>query len=425
METDNQEYIKKNYSFNFSLLMIDALGFGAAYSMMIPTGFVPDVVKELTNSWFLPPLIISIFFLGIFFSQFITSAFRLKETYAKTDVIKWALAERLGIVLLYLTLSFNLNNLLQLRLFFLFYAVFIFSAGAILPSYFDMVSRILYKRRPLFFAINLSLTSVTGFFLSNYAEKIIDETSIVNGYRQALLIVIVVTTISLVSLLLFREPKPIQIKKDDIRFFQEIKNKTKEWSEIYQKNYKIKYFCIANMICVFPEAIAPFYSIWLLDKGFDKSTLAQWVALIFVGQGIGSFLVTMLGSLKGFKYTYVLGLLFHSVAALLFLTNPVRFHYSIFFFTGLGLGCFVNSVANIAIELASTGDAGNINALLGIFRMPGFVLLPLVVSFFIQQASTTYVFVAILISCLISIFVLYRNIDSEIYPKVRFWSSDS
>ena len=111
METDNQEYIKKNYSFNFSLLMIDALGFGAAYSMMIPTGFVPDVVKELTNSWFLPPLIISIFFLGIFFSQFITSAFRLKETYAKTDVIKWALAERLGIVLLYLTLSFNLNNL--------------------------------------------------------------------------------------------------------------------------------------------------------------------------------------------------------------------------------------------------------------------------------------------------------------------------
>ena len=404
--------------------MIDALGFGAAMSMMIPTGFVPDVINQLTDSWFLPPLIISLFFLGVFFSQFISSAFRKKETYAKSDVIKWALAERLGIVLLYFSLSSNLNAQLQVRFFFFFYAVFIFSAGAILPSYFDMVSRILYKRRPLFFALNLSLSAFSGFILSNYAENIIDKTSIVNGYREALLVVIIVTTITLPPLMLIREPKEIR-EKVKVEFFVEIKRKVLEWRKIYASNIEIRYFCIANMVCAFPEAISPFYSIWLLDRGFDKSTLAQWVGLIFVGQGLGSFTVPIIGRLKGFKSTYILALAFHCIATLFYLISPLNFHYLIFLFTGLGLGCFMNSLSNIAIELANTGDAGNINALLGIFRMPGFVLLPLLVSFFVQQISTVYSFVMILGACCMSILIVNKNIKDPIYLKVRFWDSDS
>ena len=405
--------------------MVDAFGFGAAMSMMIPAGFVPDVVDQLTDLWFLPSMIISLFFFGVFFSQFISSAFREKETYAKSSVVKWAIVERLGIVLLYLSLSTELSTQSQLRFFFFSYAVFIFSAGAILPSYFDMVSRILYKKRSLFFALNLSLSSITGVVLSNYAKNIIDKTTIVNGYRQALLIVILVTTISLISLLIIREPKPIHVESKKVKFFEEIPKKFDEWKNIYLTNHEIKYFCIANMVCVFPEAVSPFYSIWLLDRGFDKSTLAQWVALIFIGQVVGSFIVPILGKSRGFKTTYILALIFHSVSALLFLFDPISLHYLIFFFTGLGLGSFINSLSNIAIELAKTGDGGNINALLGIFRMPGFILLPIIVAFFVQQNSSVYILISILISCGASIFVVMRNIDSGIFPQIRFWASDS
>lgn len=424
MSQNNQDYIKKNYAFNFSLLMIDALGFGAAYSMMIPTGFVPDVINQLTDSWFLPPLIISLFFLGVFFSQFFASALRKKETYAKSDVIKWALAERIGILLLFFSLSPSLNSETQVRFFFLFYAIFIFSAGAILPSYFDMVSRILYKHRPLFFALNLSLSSVTGFILSNYAESIIANTSIVNGYREALLVVIIVTTVSLVSLVLIREPKETS-EKVKIKFFVEIKSKVLEWRSLYASNVEIKYFCLANMVSAFPEAISPFYSIWLLDRGFDKSTLAQWVALMFVGQGLGSFTVPLIARFRGFKSTYLLALVFHCVATLFYLVNPMGLHNFIFLFTGLGLGCFINSRSNIAIELATTGDAGNINALMGIFTVPGLVLLPIVVGFFILQIPITYILVSILIACCVAIIVITKNISNPIYLKVRFWDSDS
>jgi hypothetical protein len=425
MQPTNEEYIKKNYSYNFALLVIDAFGFGAAYSMMVPTGFVPDVIDQLTDSWLLPSLIISLFFLGIFFSQFVASAFREKETYAKSSVIKWGTIERLGIVLLYLSLTADISSEAQLRFFFLSYAVFIFSAGAILPSYFDMVSRILYKNRSIFFALNLSLGSITGVLLSNYAKNIIEKTSIVNGYKQALVVVILVTTISFISLLIIREPKPTNVEIKKVKFSKEIQKKVIEWKNIYLTNHEIKYFCIANMVCVFPEAVSPFYSIWLLDKGFDKSILAQWVALIFIGQGIGSFIVPILGKSKGFKITYILGLVFHTMAALLFLIDPLSLHYIIFLFTGIGLGSFVNSLSNIAIELAKTGDAGNINALLGIFRMPGFVLLPIIVAFFVQQNSSVYILISILISCGASMYLVFRKIESKILPQIRFWTSDS
>ena len=85
----------------------------------------------------------------------------------------------------------------------------------------------------------------------------------------------------------------------------------------------------------------------------------------------------------------------------------------------------MNSVSNIAIELATTGDAGNINALLGIFRMPGFVLLPLLVSFFINQISLVYIFISIILACWLSIYIVIKYINNPINPKVRFWSSDS
>ena len=106
--------------------MVDAFGFGAAMSMMIPAGFVPDVVDQLTDLWFLPSMIISLFFFGVFFSQFISSAFREKETYAKSSVVKWAIVERLGIVLLYLSLSTELSTQSQLRFFFFSYAFFFY-----------------------------------------------------------------------------------------------------------------------------------------------------------------------------------------------------------------------------------------------------------------------------------------------------------
>ena len=59
--------------------MVDAFGFGAAMSMMIPAGFVPDVVDQLTDLWFLPSMIISLFFFGVFWSQMQTNKFGTRE----------------------------------------------------------------------------------------------------------------------------------------------------------------------------------------------------------------------------------------------------------------------------------------------------------------------------------------------------------
>ena len=87
------------------------------------------------------------------------------------------------------------------------YAVFVFRAGAILPSYFDLVSRVLYKYRSVFFSINLTTGSASGYLVSRYVDSQIKNKGLVEGYLEGLILVIIITTISLIPLILIKEPK--------------------------------------------------------------------------------------------------------------------------------------------------------------------------------------------------------------------------
>ena len=87
------------------------------------------------------------------------------------------------------------------------YTIFVFSAGAILPSYFDLVSRVLYKYRSIFFSINLTMGSASGYLVSRYVDSQIKNNGLVEGYLDGLLLVIVITTISLIPLILISEQK--------------------------------------------------------------------------------------------------------------------------------------------------------------------------------------------------------------------------
>ena len=52
------------------------------------------------------------------------------------------------------------------------------------------------------------------------------------------------------------------------------------------------------------------------------------------------------------------------------------FQNLIFIFAGLGAGTFISSQSNISVEIGTVGDAGNTNAMLTAFRLPGLLLGP-------------------------------------------------
>ena len=127
------------------MFIFDSIGFGAAFALLIPGSYPPDVALAISNRWYGASLIVIIFYAVGILGQIITSSNREVEQDSKRGVIFWGVIERLGFVLIFIVLKFFPNNAFSFELFMVSYAVFVFSAGAILPSYFDLVSRVLYK----------------------------------------------------------------------------------------------------------------------------------------------------------------------------------------------------------------------------------------------------------------------------------------
>ena len=407
------------------MFILDSIGFGSAFALLIPLSYAPDVAFEISGAWFAAPSVIIIFYFLNIFGQFISSSNRQKEEDSKLDVIKWGILERLGFVLIYLTLNYFLDSSLVLAIFLITYGIFVYSSGAILPAYFDLVSRVLYKHRAIFFAANLTTGSLAGFLVSRYVDFRIQEKGLVAGFSDGLLVVIVITSLSLIPLILIREPKGISQKKKKLNVVV-IKNKLNDWYEIYKNSKDVRAVALTNIVSVVPESVTPFFTIWLISYyQVDAAKIGIWVTLLLISQSLGSFIVPILASRLGFKTTYIFGLIFHFIASMLFITDPLIFQNLIFIFAGLGSGTFVTSQSNISVEIGNVGEAGNTNAMLTAFRLPGLILGPFIFAYFVNLGNITFFLFASLGSSLLGISIMQYKMKNKIFPQVRFWSKDS
>lgn len=407
------------------MFIFDSIGFGSAFALLIPLSYSPDIAYEISGAWFAAPSVIIIFYFLNIFGQFISSASRKKEEDSKLDVIKWGVLERIGFVLIFLSLKYFSESEYVLYLFLITYAIFVYSSGAILPAYFDLVSRLLYKHRAIFFAANLTTGSLAGFLVSRYVDNQIQENGLINGFLDGLFVVIVITSLSLIPLILIKEPKSNRSSKSKITF-KLIKQRIIIWYEIISNSNDIKVVAKSNIVSAIPESITPFFTIWLIAfYAIDSNKIGIWVTLLLISQSLGSFIVPIVASKLGFKITYIFGLIFHFAASTMFLFDPIMFQNFIFIFAGLGSGTFVTSQSNISVEIGTVGDAGNTNAMLTAFRLPGLLLGPFIFAYFVNIENVSFFLVTSLISSIAGVLIMNFEMKNKILPQIRFWSKDS
>ena len=407
------------------MFIFDSIGFGSAFALLIPLSYSPDIAFEISGAWFAAPSVVIIFYFLNIFGQFVSSSNRKKEEDSKLDVIKWGVFERAGFVLIFFSLKYFLDSQYILFLFLGTYAIFVYSSGAILPAYFDLVSRLLYKHRAVFFAANLTTGSLAGFLVSRYVDNQIQKNGLIEGFLDGLLVVIVITSISLIPLILIKEPKSNTSSRSKLTF-KLIKQRVDNWNEILSTSKDIKVVAKSNLVSSIPESIAPFFTIWLIGfYSIDPSKIGIWVTLLLISQSLGSFIVPIVASKFGFKITYIFGLLFHFIANGLFLLAPLMFQNLIFIFAGLGAGTFISSQSNISVEIGTVGDAGNTNAMLTAFRLPGLLLGPFIFAYFVNVENINFFLIASLASSLAGILIMKFDMKNKIPPQIRFWSRDS
>ena len=407
------------------MFIFDSIGFGSAFALLIPLSYSPDIAFEISEVWFAAPSVIIIFYFLNILGQFVSSSNRKKEEDSKLDVIKWGVLERLGFVLIFVSLKYFLDSQYILFLFLITYAIFVYSSGAILPAYFDLVSRLLYKHRAVFFAANLTTGSLAGFLVSRYVDSQIQKNGLIEGFLDGLLIVIIITSISLIPLILIREPKSNVSLKNKITI-ELIKQRLNNWYKIFSNSRDVKVVAKCNLVSSIPESITPFFTIWLIGfYSIDSYKIGIWVTLLLISQSIGSFIVPIVASKYGFKITYIFGLAFHFIASGLFLLEPLMFQNIIFIFAGLGSGTFVTSLSNISVEIGTVGDAGNTNAMLTAFRLPGLLIGPFIFAYFVNIENVIFFLAVSLISSIAGVLIMNFEMKNKILPQIRFWSKDS
>ena len=79
MTQTSSEYIKENFVFNYTMFILDSIGFGSAFALLIPLSYTPDVAFEISGRWYAAPSVIIIFYFFNIFGQFISSSSRKKE----------------------------------------------------------------------------------------------------------------------------------------------------------------------------------------------------------------------------------------------------------------------------------------------------------------------------------------------------------
>ena len=61
------------------MFILDSIGFGSAFALLIPLSYTPDVAFEISGAWFAAPSVIIMFYFLNIFGQFISSSNRKKE----------------------------------------------------------------------------------------------------------------------------------------------------------------------------------------------------------------------------------------------------------------------------------------------------------------------------------------------------------
>ena len=261
--------------------------------------------------------------------------------------------------------------------------------------------------------------------MSRYVDNQIQENGLINGFLDGLLVVIVITSLSLIPLILIKEPKSNRSSKSKITF-KLIKQRIIIWYEIISNSNDIKVVAKSNIVSAIPESITPFFTIWLIAfYSIDSNKIGIWVTLLLISQSLGSFIVPIVASKLGFKITYIFGLIFHFAASTMFLFDPIMFQNFIFIFAGLGSGTFVTSQSNISVEIGTVGDAGNTNAMLTAFRLPGLLLGPFIFAYFVNIENVSFFLATSLISSIAGVLIMNFEMKNKILPQIRFWSKDS
>lgn len=354
-KTPAQEYIEKNYRFNFLVNTLDGASFWFGMSFISSAVILPLYVSHFTSNPILIGLIPFLGTAGVLIPQLFTA-----NAIERTPIKKYV-AAGFGFVLervpLFLMAPFAFflaasQPALALLAFFVLLAWHTFGAGLIIVAWQDMIAKIIpVERRGRFFGITNFIGNGTGILGALAVTYLIDQFTFPMGYVIAFGIAGAMIFISWIFLMQTREPA-IPNNKPPISQMAYLRS----LPEILRKDHNFMRYLLASSVYSLSGMSTGFLIVYAVKTwSLPDSEAVGYTIAMQVGLTLANLFFGFLADHKGHKLSLEICLLLNvlSIGLAVIAPSPIWF-FPIFFIRGaISAGIMISG---ISIVYEFTGD---------------------------------------------------------------------
>ena len=392
LEKEFPDYIekaRKNYWWNFVVIILDSAFFSFSVTMLSQDTILPYFVSHLTDHKIFIGLVPALFYLGYFFPQLI-GAYAVTGKPKRKMYIFWiAVAERAGILAIALIAQFLnlLSDQVTLILLLLSFTVYSFTFGLIIPAYSDLISKNIIRSRGMFFGVMNGVGGLIGFGASLAAAYLLNHFSFPKDLQMLFWLGFATSFISPIFILMFREvPFPfrnhVQPLMHFLRSIPELVKKTPGFTRFMYVRALLNLGLLANA----------FYALYAMDRfNLPVGALGIFTMVIILSQSVVGFIWGWLGDRFGFRIIYIIasGLLIGM--GVLSLTAFADWAFYLIAFCIGGIYAVSRTAdSNMVFEIAPPSETSRFIGISNTFVAPVMIFSPLVggviVSAFSHQA---------------------------------------
>jgi len=346
-----QQHIARNYWWNFWASAIDGGSFSFLLSLLSPVVVLPYYVGQYTDSDLLLGAVYMLYALGRFLPQTLAANLIKHRARKKPFMIKMALLERVGLILMLLNTLIppSLGSCWILLMFFGGYALLTFSLGFMSPAWLDFLAKAIYKRRGIFFGVLNTTGGILGIFGGIALRAVMARYSFPRNFTVAFGIAFVASLFSLAALLSYREvPSPFITARTSL--LQHLRS----LPSLLRRDSNFRHFISSRAVVGFADMALPFYAVYATRRIGDSAVqVANFNLTLMICQAMSTLLWGYLGDRKGYRLIYrLVTVTGFATAGLSLVVSSLGGYLLVFTLLGITLGGVLIADTNMVLEIS-------------------------------------------------------------------------
>lgn len=349
-----KEVKSKDYSWNFSVNLLDGVSFWFGFSLISTTTILPLFISKLTESLIPIGLISVIHSAGWFLPQLFSARITERYEQKKKIVVGWGFfLERVPIYLMVVSTFFARTNpviALGLMLFALTWNAL--GAGVVAPAWMSLIAKIFPPtKRGSFFGITMFIGSAFGILGSILSVWLLETYIFPDSFIILYSIAAVFTTFSWGFLALTREPK--EVVEDNGESWQTY---WKDLFKIIKNDQNYRRFVISSLIITLGGMGSGFVTISAIQRfNVSDATVGLYSLTLLAGQTVGYLILGKLADRYGHKKSLEIGVgaILLAFVVAFFMRNP-SLYFIVFILLGVNLSSWIVSGMLVVWEFCDT-----------------------------------------------------------------------